>query len=134
MHIQQVALAVLAFSSAHGGTMVTSRFPPDKFSIIPPSGNSRIIIERDPIQLLDEWIVHVFQKGVLKPPMYFPPVHTEAALEDALARAWEFHLSSKPPPHLSRSVEPFLSLSPPRSASLPRLRTGASRQSSPRPE
>ncbi len=132
MNFQQVALTVLAFSSARGGTI--ERRTAQQIAVVPPLGLARIIVERDN-QDSDSWYVRLVKQGrrSLQPPVYFPAVTTQEALQDALARAWEFHRQTDPPaPFLARFLERPTS-SPPRSASPPRRRTGISRQTPPRP-
>ena len=132
MNFQQVALTVLAFSSARGGTI--ERRTAQQIAVVPPLGLARIIVERDN-QDSDSWYVRLVKQGrrSLQPPVYFPAVTTQEGLQDALARAWEFHRQTDPPaPFLTRFLEPPTS-SPPRSASPPRRRTGISRQTPPYP-
>jgi hypothetical protein len=137
MHFQQVALTLLAFSSAHEGASLQASPAQHLFTISPPGVgiSSRIVVERNPLQPLmseDGWIVRLV-KNALQPPIYFPPVHTEEGLQDALSKAWEFHRYTTPPaPILSRFFEP--TSSPPRSASPLPLRTDSSTRMSPRPE
>lgn len=124
MNFQQVALAVLAFSSARGGTI--EQRTAQSIAVIPPTGFSRLIVERDN-QDTDSWYVRVVKAGrrTLQPPVYFPAVTTQEGLQDALQKAWEFHRQTSPPtPFISRFLEPPTSLpsSPPRSASPPRRR------------
>ena len=153
MNYHQVALTVLAFSSARGGTLDIS--PAEQFSIAPPSGSTKVIVEQDN-QLPGSWYVrlvkHVGARRSLHPPVYFPAVTTQEGLQEALAKAWEFHRQTTPPaPFLARFLEPPTSAptrltralepliadqpsSPPRSASPPRRRRDAWPQRPPRPE
>lgn len=149
MNFQQVALAVLAFSSARGGTI--EQRTAQQIAIVPPLGLARVIVEQDN-QDSSSWYVRLVKGGrrALQPPVYFPAVTTQEGLQDALRKAWEFHLETSPPaPFLSRFLEPptsspprssvslqarmLDSSSPPRSASPPRRRTGTERQTPPRP-
>ena len=102
MNFQQVALAVMAFSSAQ---------------------------EHD--QSWQVRLSKLGRRS-LQPPVYFPSTHSPEGLKDALARAWEFHQTASPPaPFLSRFLEPPNSAPPPassspsRSASPPRRRRDA---------
>lgn len=139
MNFQQVALAVLAFSSARGGTIVRGPHPESQqhIAIVPPLGLAKIIVERDN-QDSNAWYVRLVKQGrrTLQPPVYFPAVTTQEGLQDALQKAWEFHRETSPPaPFLSRFLEPPSSSparssgpsfqrasSPSRSASPPRRR------------
>jgi hypothetical protein len=131
MNFQQVALAVMAFSSARGG-MIDQRTA-HSIAVVPPVGFSRIIVEQD-FKDADSWYVRVANRGgrrTLQPPVYFPAVTTQEGLQDALQKAWDFHRQTSPPaPFLTRFLEPPTS-SPPRGASPPRLQTGTSRQTPP---
>lgn len=139
MHFPQVALTVLAYSSTVGGTVAQSPSPIDKISILAPTSGARIVVERE-YPLTDGWVVRLI-RGALQPPMYFPPVHTEEGLQDALARAWELHRLSAPPrapaPFLSRFLEPLPASLPSsprsRSASPPPPQRGWTTRTSPRP-
>ena len=48
MNFQQVALAVMAFSSARGGTIVRGPHPESQqqLTVVPPFGLARIIVEQ----------------------------------------------------------------------------------------
>lgn len=109
MNFQQVALTVLAFSSARGGTI--SHKTAQSITIDPPSTiSSRLIVEQDN-QNTDSWYVRVVRTGrrTLQPPIYFPAATTQEALQDSLAKAWELHRQNPPSPpprfHLSRFLE-----------------------------
>lgn len=136
MNFQQVALAVLAFSSARGGSIVRGPHAESQqqLTIVPPFGLARIIVEQ---QAYDQsWQVRLSKLGrrSLQPPVYFPAVTTQEGLQETLGKAWEFHLQTSPPaPFLTRFLEPPTS-SPSRSASPPRRRRDFSRQTPPRPE
>lgn len=135
MHFQQVALTLLAFSSAHEGASLQASPAQHLFTISPPGVgiSSRIVVERNPLQPLmseDGWIVRLV-KNALQPPIYFPPVHTEEGLQDALSRAWEFHRYTTPPaPILSRFFETTVSSSLPL-RDLPATHRGLSSESPP---
>lgn len=127
MNFQQVALAVLAFSSARGGTI--EQRSAQSIAIIPPVSLARVIVEQD-AQDVDSWFVRVVKGGrrTLQPPVYFPAVTSQEGLQDVLQKAWDFHRQTSPPaPFLTRFLEPPSS-SPARGASPPRRQTGASRQ------
>ena len=134
MNFQQVALAVMAFSSARGGTVVRGPYPETQrqIAVIPPFGLARIIVEQQEHD--QSWQVRLSKLGrrSLQPPVYFPSTHSPEGLKDALARAWEFHQTASPPaPFLTRFLEPPNSAPPPassspsRSASPPRRRRDA---------
>jgi hypothetical protein len=130
MNFQQVALAVLAFSSARGGSI--DQRTAQSIAIVPPLGLAKIIVEQQSLED-QSWQVRVVKSKhrTLQPPVYFPAVTTQEGLQDALANAWEFHRQTSPPaPFLTRFLEPPTS-SPPRGASPPRLQTGTSRQTLP---
>jgi hypothetical protein len=143
MNYHQVALAVLAFSSARGGTLDIS--PAEQFSVVAPSGGSKVIVERDN-QQPGSWYVRLVKHspaGIRRSLYAFPAVTTQEGLQEALAKAWEFHRQTTPPaPFLARFLEPPTSAptrltralepliadqpsSPPRSASPPRRRRDA---------
>lgn len=134
MHFQQVALTVLAFSAAHDASVQNSAARSQIF-ILPPASRERIVVERDPLQQAEvshQWLVRLVRNS-LDSPIYFPPVHTEAGLQAALAEAWEFHRKTTPPaPFLTRFLEPRLS-PPPRIASPPPPQTGSLRRKSQHP-
>lgn len=138
MHFQQVALTVMAFSSARGGTVVeelaTAGSSSRLLTIVPPLSHSKITVEQDN-QDVDSWYVRVTHPSSrrirhLLPPVYFPAVTTQQGLQATLARAWEHHRRRA----LSRFVEPPTppASSPPRSASPARQQRAFSPQSPPR--
>jgi hypothetical protein len=128
MHFQQVALALLAFSSTRGASVQSSL---QRLTVVPALGTPRIVVEQD-IRDPSAWQVRVVAR--LEPPIYLPPVTTQQGLQDALERAWQFRH-----PLLTRFLEPPVSAplrsspptswpsspasSPPRSASHPRPQT-----------
>ena len=117
MNFQQVALAVMAFSAARGGTI--DQRTSQSIAVVPPLGLARIIVEQD-LKDTDSWYVRVVNRGgrrTLQPPVYFPAVTTQEGLQDALTKAWEFHRQTSPPaPFLTRFLGPPTS-APPRGAS-----------------
>ncbi len=136
MHFQQVALALLAFTSTRGASLESSL---QRLTVVPLLGLSRIVVEQD-VRDPSAWQVRVVAR--LEPPVYLPPVTTQEGLQDALEKAWQFRR-----PHLTRFLEPPSSAplrpsppppwpgasSPPRSESPPRRQTGSERQTPPRP-
>lgn len=137
MHFQQVALAVLAFSSARGGTFTGEARHPvgGVMTIIPPMGHSKIVVEQDN-QDNDSWYVrlvrtHTRRPMLLEGPIYFPAVSTQEGLVEALTKAWEYHRQQHP---LSRSIEPSPPKTPLQSASPARQQRAVSPQSPPRRE
>jgi hypothetical protein len=134
MHFQQVALALLAFSSTRGASIQSSL---QRLTVVPPLGTPRIVVEQD-IRDPSAWQVRVVAR--LEPPIYLPPVTTQQGLQDALERAWQLRRpSGHNAPFLTRFLEPPPSSaplrsspptswpppasSPPRSASHPRQQT-----------
>ena len=129
MHFQQVALALLAFSSTRGASLQSSL---QRLTVVPPLGSPRIVVEQD-VRDPSAWQVRVVTR--LEPPIYLPPVTTQEGLRDALERAWQFRH-----PVLTRFLEPPSSAPlrsspgppvwppaswPPGSASHPRPQTGS---------
>ncbi len=149
MHFQQVALAVLAFSSAHGASLESGL---QRLTVVPllGLGLSRIMVVEPDARDASAWQVRVVSRGRLEPPVYLPPVTTQEGLRDALDQAWQLlRPSGHNAPFLTRFLEPPPSSvplrtsppppwppasSPPRSASPPRQQTDASRQTLPRRE
>ena len=127
MHFQQVALAVLAFSSSRGAGLESS---PHSLVVIPSRGFSRIVVEQD-LQDPSAWQVRI--NSPRRTPVYLPAVTTQEGLQDALTQAWQIQHPLNAPVFLTRFLEPPTS-SPPRSASPPRRRTGVSQQTFPRHE
>ena len=138
MHFQQVALTVMAFSSARGGTVEPATTTPahhQEVTIIPPLGLSRITVEEDNA-VPGVWGVRLVQGGhssrrSLFPPLYFPPVTTQDSLLTALHHAWDIHIQSqhRPAPFITRFLEP--PRTPPKSASPPSRQRGVSPQTFP---
>ena len=105
MNFQQVALAVMAFSAARGGTI--DQRTSQSIAVVPPLGLAKIIVEQQTVED-QSWQVRVVKGGhrMLQPPVYFPAVTTQEGLQDALTKAWEFHRQTSPPaPFLTRFLE-----------------------------
>lgn len=100
MHFQQVALAVLAFSSSRGAGLESR---PHSLVVIPSRGLSTIIVEQDLVGDPSSWQVRVAHPR--KTPIYLPAVTTQEALQDALAKAWQMRDPSGPV-FLTRFHEP----------------------------
>jgi len=156
MQFQQVALTVMAFSSARGGSIEHALSPSQQVSVIlPPPSLSRIVVEEDN-QAPGTWGVRVVggsgKRRTLLPPVYLPQVDSEAGLRNALAQAWDIHIQSqhRPAPFITRFLEPPRTppqseneqdlgedaawvRTPPRIASLHRRQRGVSPQMLPRP-
>lgn len=115
MHFQQVALAVLAFSSSRDAGIESS---PHSLVVIPSRGLSTITVEQD-LKDTSAWQVRVAHPR--KTPIYLPAVTTQEALQDALVKAWQMRDPSGPV-FLTRFHEPVLGfvmarfLSPPNSS------------------
>ena len=112
---------------------------------LPHPDHSRITVEED-YQVPGTWSVRLVEGGrrVLHPPVYLPPVDSEAGLMKALDNIWDIHLQSQQkhhsapfitrflePPRTPPNEPPFASMTPPRSASLHRRQRGVSPQTPP---
>lgn len=128
MHFQQVALTVMAFSSAKGGSIEPAPAHRHLITLIPPLGASKLIVEEDDV-VPGQWNVRLHKGGrrTLQPPVYFPSVSTQEALLNALEHAWDLQRRPDPQfPFLTRFLEP--PRTPPQSASPPRRQRGVSPQ------
>ncbi len=129
MHFQQVALTVMAFSSARGASIEPAPAHAHHVTLILPLGVSKVIVEEDS-GVPGLWSVRLHKNGrrTLQPPVYFPPVFTQEALLNVLEHAWDMQRKPDPPrfPFLPRFLEP--PRTPPRSASPPRRQRGVSPQ------
>ena len=143
MNFQQVALSVMAFSSARGGSLERNSLSSRVTMSLPHPDSSRIIVEED-YQIPGLWSVSLVKGGrrVLHPPVYLSPVDSELDLTSALERIWDIHLQSQqkhhPAPFITRFLEPprtppneppsSIARTPPRSVSLHRQQRGVSPQ------
>jgi hypothetical protein len=117
MEFQQVALTLMAFSSANGGTV--EPFHPNGFVLHAPSGASHIHIRRDFLES-GAWNVRIEKHSLrgrrsLMPPIYFPPCRTPEELRATVNEAWLLQRKSHPSPFLTRFLDP--PNTPPKSAS-----------------
>lgn len=117
MEFQQVALTLMTFSSANGGTV--EAFHPNGFVMHSPSGATHIHIRRDFVEP-DAWNVRIEKHSLrgrrsLMPPIYFPPCRTPEELTATVREAWILQRKSHPSPFLTRFLDP--PNTPPRSAS-----------------
>lgn len=118
MHIQQVALTLMSFSAARGGSVLSEN--PSGFVVSPPAGDSRIFINSEAGDA-ETWYVRL--KPHEGPFVYFPAVTNANQLKTILARAWTLQdrqLVKPRFPVLSRFIDP--PNTPPPSASPPRQR------------
>ncbi len=93
MHLQQVCLTALAFSSARGSAielMATPGVRPVIIHPLPDGNQTEIYVEKDSHNA-GSWLVGLKDAKplALHSHVYFPPVNTQEALLDALTKAWE---------------------------------------------